>query len=203
VPVETTAPEPADAPHEETDAPAVAPVSAEQLADFIAGLAASPPASRYRPDDQTLLLRLASHVAIAEQVTTTAGFEAEVEQSNELRNDSPSPIVIHYGTTKTAQVALARGLAESVAGTGVTVNSVLPGPTASEGVTRFVADMGRARAVGDRRARVFSDRPAVVAHQEVRDARRGGRDGHVCSELASAMTGAALRVDGGVVRAIV
>ena len=54
--------------------------------------------------------------------------------------------MIHYGMTKTAQLAIARGLAETVAGTGVTVNSVLPGPTESEGVATFVARPGRARA---------------------------------------------------------
>ncbi len=49
--------------------------------------------------------------------------------------------MIHYGTTKTAQLAVARGLAETCAGTNVTVNSVLPGPTASEGVTEFVGQL--------------------------------------------------------------
>src|SRR5208337_2977099 len=55
--------------------------------------------------------------------------------------------MIHYGVTKTAQVALARGLAESVAGTSVTVNSVLPGPTSSEGATSFVQDVARRQGV--------------------------------------------------------
>jgi len=55
--------------------------------------------------------------------------------------------MIHYGMTKTAQLALARGLAESVAGTGVTVNSVLPGPTSSEGATSFVQDVARRQGV--------------------------------------------------------
>jgi NAD(P)-dependent dehydrogenase (short-subunit alcohol dehydrogenase family) len=55
--------------------------------------------------------------------------------------------MIHYGVTKTAQLAVARGLAETLAGTGVTVNSVLPGPTASEGVGAFVAQMAAQRGV--------------------------------------------------------
>src|SRR5712671_1062306 len=55
--------------------------------------------------------------------------------------------MIHYGMTKTAQLAIARGVAESVAGTGITVNSVLPGPTESEGVATFVADLARQRGV--------------------------------------------------------
>src|SRR5205823_86710 len=54
--------------------------------------------------------------------------------------------MIHYGMTKTAQLAVARGLAEATAGTGVTVNSVLPGPTRSEGVEKFVADLARSQA---------------------------------------------------------
>jgi NAD(P)-dependent dehydrogenase (short-subunit alcohol dehydrogenase family) len=53
--------------------------------------------------------------------------------------------MIHYGMTKTAQLAIARGLAESLTGTGVTVNSVLPGPTASEGVGEFVAQLAASR----------------------------------------------------------
>ena len=55
--------------------------------------------------------------------------------------------MIHYGMTKTAQLAVSRGLAETLAGTGVTVNSVLPGPTASEGVGQFMAQMGATRGV--------------------------------------------------------
>src|SRR5205085_6928040 len=53
--------------------------------------------------------------------------------------------MIHYGVTKTAQIALARGLAETTAGTGVTVNSVLPGPTRSEGVEQFVRGLAKAK----------------------------------------------------------
>ena len=53
--------------------------------------------------------------------------------------------MIHYGVTKTMQVALARGLAETTVGTGVTVNSVLPGPTRSEGVEQFVEDLARSQ----------------------------------------------------------
>jgi len=55
--------------------------------------------------------------------------------------------MVHYGMTKTAQLAVARGVAETVAGTGITVNSVLPGPTESEGVATFVADLARQRGV--------------------------------------------------------
>jgi len=55
--------------------------------------------------------------------------------------------MVHYGMTKTAQLAVARGIAETTAGTGITVNSVLPGPTASEGVALFVEQMAKARGV--------------------------------------------------------
>src|ERR1700677_4429368 len=111
--------------------------------------------------------------------------------------------MIHYGTTKTAQVALARGLAESVAGTGVTVNSVLPGPTASEGVTTFVADMGRARGVDAatvEREFFQNVRPSSLIKRFATPDEVAAMVAYVCSSLASATTGASLRVDGGVIR---
>ena len=113
--------------------------------------------------------------------------------------------MIHYGTTKTAQVAVARGLAESVAGTGVTVNTVLPGPTSSEGVTTFVADMGRARGVDAatvEREFFQTVRPSSLIRRFATPDEIAAMVAYVCSGLASATTGAALRVDGGVVRAI-
>jgi NAD(P)-dependent dehydrogenase (short-subunit alcohol dehydrogenase family) len=113
--------------------------------------------------------------------------------------------MIHYGVTKTAQVAVARGLAESVAGTGVTVNSVLPGPTASEGVSSFVADMGRTRGVDAATVeREFFQRvrPSSLIKRFATPDEVASMVVYVCSALASATTGSALRVDGGVVRAI-
>ena len=113
--------------------------------------------------------------------------------------------MIHYGTTKSAQVALARGLAESVAGTGVTVNSVLPGPTASEGVSTFVADMARARGVDAatvEREFFQTVRPSSLIKRFATPDEVAAMVCYVCSGLASATTGAALRVDGGVIRAI-
>jgi NAD(P)-dependent dehydrogenase (short-subunit alcohol dehydrogenase family) len=111
--------------------------------------------------------------------------------------------MIHYGMTKTAQVAVARGIAESVAGSAITVNSILAGPTRSEGVETFVARMGGAEGPEAFEKEFFkSIRPTSllqrfetideVAHMIV----------YLCSPLASATTGSALRVDGGVVRAI-
>jgi NAD(P)-dependent dehydrogenase (short-subunit alcohol dehydrogenase family) len=113
--------------------------------------------------------------------------------------------MIHYGVTKTAQIAVARGLAESVAGTGVTVNSVLPGPTASEGVSTFVADMGRARDVDAatvEREFFQTVRPSSLIKRFATPDEVAAMVAYVCSGLASATTGSALRVDGGVVRAI-
>jgi NAD(P)-dependent dehydrogenase (short-subunit alcohol dehydrogenase family) len=114
--------------------------------------------------------------------------------------------MVHYGVTKTAQVALARGLAETTAGTGVTVNSVLPGPTRSEGVEKFVQDMAKGQG-GDEAAveKEFfrSVRPSSLLKRFASPEEVAALVVYVCSPRASATTGAALRVDGGVVRSIV
>lgn len=113
--------------------------------------------------------------------------------------------MIHYGVTKTAQLAVARGLAETLAGTRVTVNSVLPGPTASEGVGAFVAQLAAERQV-DRSVveREFfrNARPSSLIQRFASPDEAAALIAFVCSAEASAITGAALRVDGGVVRAI-
>jgi NAD(P)-dependent dehydrogenase (short-subunit alcohol dehydrogenase family) len=114
--------------------------------------------------------------------------------------------MIHYGMTKTAQLAVARGLAETLAGTGVTVNSVLPGPTASEGVGAFVAQMAEARgmdAPAFEREFFTTARPSSIIQRFATPDEVAALIVYVCSARASATTGAALRVDGGVVRAIV
>jgi NAD(P)-dependent dehydrogenase (short-subunit alcohol dehydrogenase family) len=113
--------------------------------------------------------------------------------------------MIHYGMTKTAQIAVARGLAESLAGTGVTVNSVLPGPTRSEGVGEFVARM--AEAAGQDAAAAERDfftraRPSSIIRRFASTEEVAAMIAYACSTQASATTGAALRVDGGVVRGI-
>jgi NAD(P)-dependent dehydrogenase (short-subunit alcohol dehydrogenase family) len=113
--------------------------------------------------------------------------------------------MIHYGMTKTAQLAVARGLAETLAGTNVTVNSVLPGPTASEGVTDFVSGLAaQERKTPAEMEREFfrTARPSSVIQRFATPAEVAAMIGYVCSAAASATTGAALRVDGGVVRAI-
>jgi NAD(P)-dependent dehydrogenase (short-subunit alcohol dehydrogenase family) len=113
--------------------------------------------------------------------------------------------MIHYGMTKTAQLAVARGLAETLAGTGVTVNSVLPGPTASEGVGGFVAQMAAERgmdAAAMEREFFKTARPTSLLQRFATTEEVASMIAYVCSARASATTGAALRVDGGVVRAI-
>ncbi|MBI5578084.1 MAG: SDR family oxidoreductase [Deltaproteobacteria bacterium] len=113
--------------------------------------------------------------------------------------------MIHYGMTKTAQLAVSRGLAETLAGTGVTVNSVLPGPTASEGVGEFVAQMAAARGVDVatvEREFFATARPSSLLQRFATPDEVAAMIAYVCSVHASATTGAALRVDGGVVRAI-
>ncbi|HEY3204095.1 MAG TPA: SDR family NAD(P)-dependent oxidoreductase [Thermoanaerobaculia bacterium] len=115
------------------------------------------------------------------------------------------PEAIHYGMTKTAQLAVARGLAETLAGTGVTVNSVLPGPTASEGLGAFLAKTAGARGVDASTVeREFFEtaRPSSIQRRFASPDEVAAMIAYVSSEAASATTGAALRVDGGVVRAI-
>jgi NAD(P)-dependent dehydrogenase (short-subunit alcohol dehydrogenase family) len=113
--------------------------------------------------------------------------------------------MIHYGMTKTAQLAIARGLAETVAGTGITVNSVLPGPTRSEGVEVFVQQMAQGRGVSEQQIEkefFRSVRPSSLLQRFATVEEVADFVAWVCSPRASAVTGAALRVDGGVVRSI-
>jgi NAD(P)-dependent dehydrogenase (short-subunit alcohol dehydrogenase family) len=111
--------------------------------------------------------------------------------------------MIHYGVTKTAQIAVARGIAETCAGTGVTSNAVLPGPTASEGVDEFVDSL--AKAAGQSREQVEKEffekaRPTSLLKRFATPDEVAAMVVFVCSPLSSATNGAALRVDGGVVR---
>jgi len=111
--------------------------------------------------------------------------------------------MIHYGVSKTAQLAVSRGLAESVAGTGITVNSVLPGPTKSRGVGDFVQDMARAsdKSFEQIEAEFFQTvRPTSLIRRFGTPQEVASLVAYVASPLASATTGAALRVDGGVVK---
>ena len=114
--------------------------------------------------------------------------------------------MIHYGMTKTAQLAISRGLAETLTGTGVTVNSVLPGPTSSEGVGQFVRQLAESQAVDVATVeRQFFEtaRPSSIIQRFATPEEVAAMIAYVCSERASATTGAALRVDGGVIRCVV
>ena len=114
--------------------------------------------------------------------------------------------MVHYGMTKTAQLAVARGLAESTAGTGVTVNSVLPGPTASEGVATFVTQLAEKQGIDFaemERSFFQTARPSSLLRRFATPDEVAAMIVYVCSDRASATNGAALRVDGGVVRSIV
>ncbi len=109
--------------------------------------------------------------------------------------------MIHYGMTKTAQIAVARGLAEAVAGTGITVNSVLPGPTKSRGVVDFVAAVGGGASFDQYQTEFFQKiRPTSRLKRVEVPEEIASFVTYLASPLASAITGAALRIDGGVVK---
>lgn len=109
--------------------------------------------------------------------------------------------MIHYGMTKTAQLAVARGLAESCAGTGVTVNSVLPGPTRSAGVDEFVSQISGGQPFEAFEKEFFeSVRPSSLIKRFATTEEVANMVAYVCSPLSSATNGAPLRVDGGVIR---
>jgi NAD(P)-dependent dehydrogenase (short-subunit alcohol dehydrogenase family) len=114
--------------------------------------------------------------------------------------------MIHYGMTKTAQLSLARGLAETTVGSGVTVNSVLPGPTRSEGVEDFIQGLAKEQNISpDQVEQEFFEktRPSSLIQRFASTTEVASLVAFVASPLASAINGAALRVDGGVVRSIV
>jgi NAD(P)-dependent dehydrogenase (short-subunit alcohol dehydrogenase family) len=116
------------------------------------------------------------------------------------------PEMVHYGLTKTAQLALSRGIAESVAGTGVTVNTVLPGPTRSDGVVDFLG-----KVAGEHKTEVATVeeeflrtmRPSSLIRRFAEPDEVANLVVFLAGEGSSATTGAALRVDGGVVRGII
>jgi NAD(P)-dependent dehydrogenase (short-subunit alcohol dehydrogenase family) len=111
--------------------------------------------------------------------------------------------MIHYGMTKTAQLAVSRGLAESLAGTRITVNCVLPGPTQSRGVNDFVNQMAKANNTSfEQVQKDFFERvrPTSLLKRFITPEEVGSFVAFVASPLAAATNGAALRVDGGVLK---
>jgi NAD(P)-dependent dehydrogenase (short-subunit alcohol dehydrogenase family) len=112
--------------------------------------------------------------------------------------------MIHYGMTKTAQLAVSRGLAQLCAGTNVTVNAVLPGPTRSAGVEDFVAALSGGQPFEQAEQQFFrTARPSSLLRRFATTEEVANLVTYVCSPLSSATNGAALRVDGGVVQSCV
>ena len=113
--------------------------------------------------------------------------------------------MIDYGMTKTAQLAVSRGLAELVGGTGVTVNAVLPGPTRSEILSNWMKGNAKERGITQEEAEqefLKTMRPTTLINRFTTTEEVANMVVYVCSELSSGTSGAALRVDGGVLRAI-
>jgi NAD(P)-dependent dehydrogenase (short-subunit alcohol dehydrogenase family) len=124
--------------------------------------------------------------------------------SSESAQQIPAEM-IHYGMTKTAQVAVARGLAESVAGTGVTVNSILAGPTASEGAAVFVEGMAKQQGVtkAEIEKRFFATvRPSSLLKRFETTEEVAAVAAFLASSQATAVNGSAVRAEGGVVQSI-
>jgi len=121
--------------------------------------------------------------------------------SSESAINTPSEM-IHYGMTKTAQLAVSRGLAQSCAGTAVTVNAVLPGPTRSAGVEEFAGQLSGGKPFAEFEKEFFKAfRPSSLLKRFAMTEEVANLVTYVCSPLSAATNGAALRVDGGVVQA--
>jgi NAD(P)-dependent dehydrogenase (short-subunit alcohol dehydrogenase family) len=111
--------------------------------------------------------------------------------------------MIHYGMTKTAQISVARGLAELTTHTGVTVNTVLPGPTASEGVSEFMGTLAKSQGVSDEEMEkeFFANmRGTSLIKRFIQPDEIANMVAYIASPLSSATNGATLRVDGGVIK---
>lgn len=113
--------------------------------------------------------------------------------------------MVHYGMTKAAQLAVARGIAETTVGTAVTVNAVLPGPTRTEGVGEFFAKLAKEQGASLEQAEkdffAFA-RPSSLLKRFIDPAEVASLVAYLCSPLAAATNGAALRAEGGIVRSI-
>ena len=124
--------------------------------------------------------------------------------SSESALNIPSEMV-HYGVSKAALQGVSRGLAKVLAGSGVTVNSILPGPTRTEGVTAFFEQMARERGVSLSEMEALflkENRPSTLIRRLASPEEVANLCVYAASQQASATTGAALRVDGGIVESI-
>lgn len=111
--------------------------------------------------------------------------------------------MVHYGVTKAAQIALARGVAETIPGSGVTVNSLLPGPTDSEGVSTLINKSAKKKGINTEeveREFIANVRPSSLIKRLAKVEEVAAMATYLCSELASATNGSPVRVDGGVVK---
>lgn len=117
----------------------------------------------------------------------------------------PPAEMIHYGMTKTAQLAISRGLAEQTKGTGVTVNSVLPGPTRSEGIVEFIRSVvdNKDAPESEREAEFFNKlRPLSLIRRLIEADEIGALVAYLASPLAAVTNGAAIRAEGGIIPTI-
>ena len=147
-------------------------------------------------------VRLARHYA---QGMAQRGWGRVQFISSESAVQIPAEMV-HYGVTKTAQLAVSRGLAETLAGTGVTVNAILPGPTRSEDLGHMIAEVAAEQGISEAQVErdfIATQRPSSLIRRLATVAEVASLAVYLASEQASATTGAAMRVDGGVVRSVV
>lgn len=146
--------------------------------------------------------RLAKHYAPA---MSAKGWGRLIFISSESAQNIPLEMV-HYGASKAALQALSRGYAKAFAGTGVTSNAILPGPTATDGVTAYLDGLAQERGITVAEAEALflaENRPSSLLGRFATPQEVANLCLYVASELSSATTGAALRVDGGVVESIV
>jgi NAD(P)-dependent dehydrogenase (short-subunit alcohol dehydrogenase family) len=146
-------------------------------------------------------VRLARHYAPR---MAQRGWGRVIFVSSESEIQVPTEMV-HYGMTKTAQIAVSRGMAQELAGTGVTVNTVLPGSTLTEGVREFIADRVGADIPFEEAERRFMEveRPTSLLKRLIRPEEIGNFITYIASDLSSATTGAALRADGGIANTLI